>query len=146
MQKYRRGQVSSLALAFLLETSSLLNNKFVVAHVFGHTDFFKHNIWFAPTNRQMVESERSADSPSTAWTREAWKYLFPPAGASTSLATGRPLKGEPKPSRPKKVPVAPEKDLLRSAGTAPERPAGRIGSKPDPNVTLALWKFTVFPC
>lgn len=42
--------------AFLLETNSLLHNKFVVAHVFGHTDFFKHNLWFEPTNRQMVES------------------------------------------------------------------------------------------
>jgi stage V sporulation protein R len=42
--------------AFLLDTNTLLHNKFVVAHVFGHTDFFKHNVWFAPTNRQMVES------------------------------------------------------------------------------------------
>jgi len=42
--------------AFLLETNSLLQNKFVVAHVFGHTDFFKNNIWFAPTNRQMLET------------------------------------------------------------------------------------------
>lgn len=42
--------------AFLLDTNSLLANKFVVAHVFGHTDFFKHNVWFEPTNRQMVET------------------------------------------------------------------------------------------
>jgi len=42
--------------AFLLETNSLLHNKFVVAHVFGHTDFFKNNIWFSPTNRQMLET------------------------------------------------------------------------------------------
>ncbi|HEY3368686.1 MAG TPA: SpoVR family protein [Symbiobacteriaceae bacterium] len=27
-----------------------------VAHVFGHTDFFKHNVWFGRTNRQMIES------------------------------------------------------------------------------------------
>lgn len=42
--------------AFLLETNSLLHNKFVVAHVLGHTDFFKNNIWFAQTNRQILES------------------------------------------------------------------------------------------
>lgn len=42
--------------AFLLDTNTLLQNKFVVAHVFGHTDFFKHNAWFADTNRQMLES------------------------------------------------------------------------------------------
>lgn len=42
--------------AFLLQTNSLLENKFVAAHVFGHTDFFKHNLWFAQTNRGMLES------------------------------------------------------------------------------------------
>jgi stage V sporulation protein R len=42
--------------AFLLDTNSLLHNKFVVEHVFGHTDFFKHNVYFEPTNRQMVET------------------------------------------------------------------------------------------
>ena len=47
---------SDPAYAFLLESNSLLHNKFVVAHVFGHTDFFKNNIWFANTNRQMVET------------------------------------------------------------------------------------------
>ncbi|HYF79325.1 MAG TPA: SpoVR family protein [Symbiobacteriaceae bacterium] len=42
--------------AFLLDTNTLLHNKFVVAHVFGHTDFFKHNAYFEPTNRQMIET------------------------------------------------------------------------------------------
>jgi stage V sporulation protein R len=42
--------------ALLLDTNSLLENKFVAAHVFGHTDFFKHNAWFGRTNRQMLES------------------------------------------------------------------------------------------
>jgi len=41
---------------FLLETNSLLQNKLVVAHVMGHCDFFRHNIWFAQTSRQMVET------------------------------------------------------------------------------------------
>lgn len=47
---------SDPAYAFLLDSNSLLHNKFVVAHVFGHTDFFKNNIWFSETNRQMVET------------------------------------------------------------------------------------------
>lgn len=47
---------SNPSYAFLLDSNSLLHNKFVVAHVFGHTDFFKHNIWFGSTNRQMVET------------------------------------------------------------------------------------------
>lgn len=43
------------AYAFLVETNSVLQNKVVVAHVLGHVDFFKHNAYFAHTNRQMVE-------------------------------------------------------------------------------------------
>ncbi len=47
---------SNPSYAFLLDTNTLLHNKFVVAHVFGHTDFFKHNIWFGGTNRHMVDT------------------------------------------------------------------------------------------
>jgi stage V sporulation protein R len=43
------------AYAFLVDTNSVLQNKVVVAHVLGHVDFFKHNAYFAPTNRHMVE-------------------------------------------------------------------------------------------
>jgi stage V sporulation protein R len=43
------------AYAFLLENNPVLQNKVVVAHVLAHVDFFKHNVYFEPTNRQMVE-------------------------------------------------------------------------------------------
>src|SRR5256886_10198988 len=43
------------AYAFLVENNSVLQNQVVVAHVLGHVDFFKHNAYFEPTNRQMVE-------------------------------------------------------------------------------------------
>jgi stage V sporulation protein R len=42
--------------AFLMEGNSLLQNKLVMAHVLGHTDFFKNNSYFARTNRRMVET------------------------------------------------------------------------------------------
>ncbi|MBC7325697.1 MAG: SpoVR family protein [Moorella sp. (in: Bacteria)] len=42
--------------AFLLEGNDLNQNKLVIAHVFAHSDFFKNNIHFAPTSRQMVET------------------------------------------------------------------------------------------
>jgi stage V sporulation protein R len=42
--------------AFLLETNSLLQNKLVIAHVLGHTDFFKNNAWFSKTDRRMVDT------------------------------------------------------------------------------------------
>jgi stage V sporulation protein R len=42
--------------AFLLEGNSLLQNKLVIAHVYAHCDFFKNNIWFKRTNRDMIET------------------------------------------------------------------------------------------
>jgi len=32
-----------------------MEQKLVMAHVYGHADFFKHNVWFQPTERQMVD-------------------------------------------------------------------------------------------
>ena len=39
--------------AFLLENNPPIDNKFVMAHVLGHTDFFKNNFRFAHTRRDM---------------------------------------------------------------------------------------------
>ena len=41
--------------AFLMEMNSLLQNTFVAAHVFGHTDFFKNNAYFQHTSRRMID-------------------------------------------------------------------------------------------
>jgi stage V sporulation protein R len=41
--------------AYLLECNPELDQKLVMAHVFGHSDFFKNNIWFSKTNRKMVD-------------------------------------------------------------------------------------------
>ncbi|MCM3216513.1 SpoVR family protein [Niallia taxi] len=42
--------------AFLLDSNSLINNKLIVAHVLAHCDFFKNNVRFQNTKREMVES------------------------------------------------------------------------------------------
>lgn len=42
--------------AFLLEGNSLIQNKLIVAHVLAHSDFFKNNVYFSNTKRDMVES------------------------------------------------------------------------------------------
>src|SRR5690625_4014465 len=42
--------------AFLLDTNSLIQNKLIVAHVLAHSDFFKNNIRFSNTRRDMVNS------------------------------------------------------------------------------------------
>lgn len=42
--------------AFLLDGNSLIQNKLIVAHVLAHCDFFKNNVRFRNTKRDMVES------------------------------------------------------------------------------------------
>ncbi|HEX5416551.1 MAG TPA: SpoVR family protein [Chloroflexota bacterium] len=42
--------------AFLMEGNTLLQNKLVVAHVVGHSDFFKNNAYFSKTNRKMLDT------------------------------------------------------------------------------------------
>jgi stage V sporulation protein R len=42
--------------AYLVAGNSLLEQKLVMAHVFGHADFFKHNVWFQPTDRSMLDT------------------------------------------------------------------------------------------
>jgi stage V sporulation protein R len=41
--------------AFLMEQNDLLQNKVVVAHVLGHTDYFKHNTYFHFTPANMID-------------------------------------------------------------------------------------------
>jgi len=41
--------------AFLMEMNNWLQNTFVAAHVFGHTDFFKNNAYFQHTSRRMID-------------------------------------------------------------------------------------------
>src|SRR5207249_10711766 len=41
--------------AFLMEMNNLLQNTFVAAHVFGHTDFFKNNVYFQHTSKRMID-------------------------------------------------------------------------------------------
>jgi len=47
------------AYAWLVRTNSDMEQKLVIAHVLGHADFFKHNVWFQPTDRKMLD--RMAD-------------------------------------------------------------------------------------
>ncbi|SDN36199.1 stage V sporulation protein R [Fictibacillus solisalsi] len=42
--------------AFLLDTNSLIQNKLIIAHVLAHCDFFKNNVRFSNTRRDMVDS------------------------------------------------------------------------------------------
>lgn len=42
--------------AYLLNSNNMVDQKMVMAHVYGHNDFFKNNAWFANTNRKMMDA------------------------------------------------------------------------------------------
>ena len=41
--------------AYLLESNAEVDQKLVMAHVYGHCDFFKNNFYFQHTNRRMMD-------------------------------------------------------------------------------------------
>ena len=42
--------------AYLMHGNEFIDQKLVMAHVFGHCDFFKNNKWFEPTDRKMMDT------------------------------------------------------------------------------------------
>jgi stage V sporulation protein R len=59
--------------AFLLDGNSLIQNKLIVAHVLAHCDFFKNNIRFSNTSRNMVESMSASAERIRAYEAEYGK-------------------------------------------------------------------------
>lgn len=41
--------------AYLLNSNPMVDQKLVIAHVYGHSDFFKNNLWFSKTDRKMLD-------------------------------------------------------------------------------------------
>src|SRR6188472_4425131 len=41
--------------AYLMTNNALTDQKLVMAHVYGHCDFFKNNYWFSKTSRKMMD-------------------------------------------------------------------------------------------
>lgn len=41
--------------AYLMRANGLIDQKLVMAHVYGHCDFFKNNHWFSKTSRKMMD-------------------------------------------------------------------------------------------
>ena len=41
--------------AYLLNSNRYVDQKLVMAHVYGHADFFKNNAWFKPTDKKMMD-------------------------------------------------------------------------------------------
>jgi stage V sporulation protein R len=59
--KYGLGRIYEMVInndpcyAYLREDNKLVDQKTVMAHVYGHCDFFKNNTWFSKTNRRMMD-------------------------------------------------------------------------------------------
>lgn len=41
--------------AYLMRSNAMVDQKLVMAHVYGHCDFFKNNLWFSKTDRKMMD-------------------------------------------------------------------------------------------
>ncbi|WP_309297449.1 SpoVR family protein [Lysinibacillus piscis] len=59
--------------AFLLDTNTLTQNKLIIAHVLAHCDFFKNNVRFSNTRRDMVESMTATAERIASYERDYGK-------------------------------------------------------------------------
>jgi stage V sporulation protein R len=53
--------------AYLLESNAEVDQKLVMAHVYGHCDFFKNNFSFAHTNRRMIDEMANHGTRVRRW-------------------------------------------------------------------------------
>jgi len=141
-------------LAYLLDTNSLVEHKLVIAHVLGHADFFRRNVYFRETDRHMDQAaarhaqivqgfedeygvervEETLDAalalsfhvdPTVVGFREKTpaeyerERLRPAPAPSTPYDDLWYLSKQPAapPSRPKRIPPEPERDLLTFLAT-----------------------------
>jgi stage V sporulation protein R len=128
------------AQAFLLDTNDLFTNKFVAAHVLGHSDFFKHNAHFRGSTLDMDERVRLHAERIRAYEfahgrREVEAYLD---AVLTIQEHVDPWADEPAPlakvgvARPESLPADPagsQPDLWQDLRQRPEAP-GKEPAKP----------------
>ena len=117
---------SNPAQAFLLENNPPIDNKFVMAHVLGHTDFFKNNFRFTSTRRDMPEAaarsaDRIAEYEKLYGREEVEKFLDATLAIEQHVdpfAPHRPLRDE-------------ELRMWREAATRPQQVRRRAGEFDD---------------
>ncbi|MDZ5713114.1 SpoVR family protein [Jeotgalibacillus haloalkalitolerans] len=56
--------------AFLLDTNTLIQNKLIIAHVLAHSDFFKNNVRFSKTNRDMIQQMSATSERIKAYEKQ----------------------------------------------------------------------------
>jgi stage V sporulation protein R len=128
--------------AFLLDNNQPIQNKLVVAHVIGHSDFFKHNAYFRHTNRKMLETvsvnaDRIRAYEFTHGTTVVERFLDAVLSIQEHVDVQAHRRREPEPGATKKVAPAagPYDDLLgldrRGAAPAPPEEPARVPLEED---------------
>jgi stage V sporulation protein R len=125
--------------AFLMDSNTMLSHKFVVAHVLGHNDFFKNNVYFDHTDRRMIEKVRLHSNRIRKYEEEVGElpveefldavlsieYHFD-TGLTTSFRRKTPEEFEAERRRPPQKPGTEYDDLWNmmetKSGPAPIRP------------------------
>jgi len=125
--------------AFLMDSNSMLSHKFVVAHVLGHNDFFKNNVYFEHTDRRMIEKVRLHGNRIRKYEEEFGPLAVEEfldavlsieehfdTGLTTSFRRKSPEEHESDRRRPK-TPSTEYDDLwdVMQTDTGPEKPAPR---------------------
>jgi stage V sporulation protein R len=126
--------------AFLMEMNDLLQNTFVAAHVFGHTDFFKNNAYFQHTSRRMIDkasihAERIARYEYDHGKAEVERFLDAVLSIQEHVDYNLFIRDEPEEKEEKSVAqVTSEYDdlwgLERKAKKAEEEREKRLGKPP----------------
>jgi stage V sporulation protein R len=68
--------------AYLMTDNQLVDQKTVMAHVYGHCDFFKNNFWFSKTDRKMMDG--MANHATRVW-RHIDRHGYEPVEAFIDL-------------------------------------------------------------
>ena len=124
------------AYAFLLDGNSVLQNTLIAAHVIAHVDFFKHNQYFAPTNRGMVEgasasAERIRQYEFRHGRQRVEEFLDAVLSIEEHVDPHHRVRRRPAgPERPRRPGAGPYDDLLGPAAAAAEPPR-RIPLEPE---------------
>ena len=146
--------------AFLLDGNTLVQNKMIVAHVLAHCDFFKNNVRFKNTSRDMVESMAASAERIRAYELEYGKeevekfldavlaiqeHVDPSLWRPKRLPERREKKQEVKKSS---KPKGPYDDLLALDELGKEerkeepRPVKRFPEEPEKDVVLFIEEYS----
>ena len=86
--------------AYLMRCNHTVDQKLVMAHVYGHCDFFKNNAYFGHTTRKMMDEianhARGSAVTSSASARTRWRRSWTSACRLTTSSTSIPSPSAPR--------------------------------------------------